>query len=145
MNDPNAAFVVVDNRDFTAVVIVLRSRHRCRLQKPSIPSDALSMRGRTMIQLDNIQPLTDFKRNTSGFRQKLKKSGLPTVLTVDGRAELVVQDAAAYQKLLDAVDRAEAIEGIHRGLESMKQGKVRPASEFFAELRRKQKPRRKAG
>ncbi len=98
-----------------------------------------------MIQLNNIQPLTDFKRNTSGFRQKLKKSGLPTVLTVDGRAELVVQDAAAYQKLLDAVDRAEAIEGIHRGLESMKQGKVRPASEFFAELRRKQKPRRKAG
>jgi hypothetical protein len=98
-----------------------------------------------MIQLDNIQPLTDFKRNTAGFRQRLKKSGLPTVLTVDGRAELVVQDAAAYQKLLDAVDRAEAIAGIHRGLESLAHGKARPASEFFSELRRKQKPRRKAG
>ena len=103
------------------------------------------MRSRRLNQLGNIHPLADFKLDSSGFRRTLKKSGLPTVLTMEGRSELVVQDAAAYQKLLDAVDRAEAIMGIYRGLESMKHGTVRPASEFFAGLRRKQKSRRSTG
>jgi len=90
-----------------------------------------------MIHLDNIHPLTDFKRNTAEFREQLKRTGLPTVLTVDGRPELVVQDAAAYQKILDALERAEAIEGIRAGIESMKLGKGKPADEFFADLRAK--------
>lgn len=89
-----------------------------------------------MIHLDNIHPLTDFKRNTTEFRGRLKKSGLPAVLTVEGRPELVVQDAAAYQKLLDTIDRLEAIEGIRQGLESMNRGKGVDATAFFADLRR---------
>lgn len=88
-----------------------------------------------MIQLDNIFPLTDFKRNTSDLRAKLKKSGLPAVLTVEGRPELVVQDAAAYQRLLDALEHSEAVDGIRAGLDSMKRGKGKPASRAFAELR----------
>jgi hypothetical protein len=56
-------------------------------------------------------------------------------LTVDGRAEVVVQDVASYQRLLDLVDRAEAIEGIRRGLESWKRGEGRPIDEAFADLR----------
>ena len=90
-----------------------------------------------MIHLDNIHPLTDFKRNTAEFREKLKKSGLPAVLTVEGRPELVVQDAEAYQKMLDVLDRVETFEGIKKGLDSMKQGKGREASEFFDDLRKK--------
>ena len=49
------------------------------------------------------------------------------VLTVNGKAELVVQDAASYQKLLEAQERMEAIEGIRRGLESMKRNAGKPA------------------
>ena len=58
----------------------------------------------------------------------------PLVLTMNGRAELVVQDAAAYQALLD---RVEAIEGIQRGLADVKAGRTRPARKVFARLRRK--------
>jgi PHD/YefM family antitoxin component YafN of YafNO toxin-antitoxin module len=90
-----------------------------------------------MVPMDNIHPLTDFKRNTTAFRRRLKKSGAPAVLTVDGRAALVVLDPAAYQKMADAVDRAEAIEGIRKGLESMRQGKGRPMDEFFVGMRKK--------
>ena len=57
------------------------------------------------------------------------------MLTLNGKAELVVQDAASYQKLLAAVDRAEAIEGIRKGLESVKEGRTRPAEEVFEEIR----------
>jgi hypothetical protein len=37
---------------------------------------------------------------------RIKLSGRREVLTINGKAELVVQDAAAYQRLLEAVERA---------------------------------------
>ena len=56
------------------------------------------------------------------------------MLTVNGKAELVVQDAESYQQLLEAKDRMEAIEGIKRGLQSMKSNAGKPAAEFFSEF-----------
>ena len=64
----------------------------------------------------------------------MKKTREPVVLTVNRKAELVVQDAESYQKLLEAKDRMEAIEGIRHGLESMKRQRGKPASEFFREF-----------
>ena len=90
-----------------------------------------------MIQLGDIHSLTDFQRNARDYIDRLKQTGRPEVLTVNGKAELVIQDAESYQKLVDALDRAEAIEGIRRGLEEMKAGLGRPAEEFFAEMREK--------
>ena len=60
-----------------------------------------------MINLSrDIHSLTDFKRNTTEFVQRLKQTKHPLVLTVNGKAELVIQDAESYQKLLDAVEFA---------------------------------------
>lgn len=84
----------------------------------------------------DIHPLTDFKRNTAEFISQLKQTGEPVVLTINGKAELVVQDAASYQKLLDLAERAEVTEGIRQGLEEMKAGLGRPADEVFADIRR---------
>jgi prevent-host-death family protein len=56
-----------------------------------------------MIDLKEIHPLTDFQRNTKAYLKRLKETGRPQDLTVNGRAEVVVQDAAACQVLLDAV------------------------------------------
>ncbi|MEP7270955.1 MAG: type II toxin-antitoxin system Phd/YefM family antitoxin [Acidobacteriota bacterium] len=88
-----------------------------------------------MLKLKNdIDSLSNFKRKTSQFLKQMKKSKRPVVLTVNGKAELVVQDAESYQVLLDAKDRIETIEGIRRGLESMRKGEGRPGEEFFAEF-----------
>ena len=92
-----------------------------------------------MIRLTDIRSLTDFKRHTAEAVDELKKSGRPQVLTVNGRAEVVVQDVASYQRLLDLVERAEAVEGIRRGLESAARGEGRPVEEVIAELRAKYK------
>lgn len=59
------------------------------------------------------------------------------VLTVNGRAEMVVQDAASYQATLDALERAQANAGIRRGLEDMAAGRTRPAREVIAEIKKK--------
>jgi prevent-host-death family protein len=85
----------------------------------------------------DIHSLTDFKRNTTEFVKQMKETKHPLVLTVNGKAELVVQDAESYQTLLEAAEFVETIKGIRRGLEEMKQSKGRSAEEVFAELRQK--------
>lgn len=61
------------------------------------------------------------------------------VLTVKGKAAAIVRDAEAYQRLLDIAARADSEEGIRQGLEDAKQGKVRPAREFFADFEAKRR------
>jgi len=92
-----------------------------------------------VIPLTNVHPLTDFKKNTSEFRARLKRTGRAAVLTVDGRAELVVQDAASYQKLLDALERAETAAAIREGIEDIKHGRTYSASEVVEEVSRRLK------
>jgi prevent-host-death family protein len=82
----------------------------------------------------DIQSLTTFRRRSGEFMKQLKKTRRPVVLTVKGKAAAIVQDAEAYQRLLDIAASANAEEGIRQGLEDVKQGKVRPAREFFADL-----------
>ena len=82
----------------------------------------------------DIHPLTDFKRNTSEFLSQLKATGQPLVLTVNGKAELVVQDAKSYQRLLEISERLETIEAVKEGLASMRRGEGRSSDEAFAEL-----------
>lgn len=90
-----------------------------------------------MISLKDIQSLTDFKRNTAEFVKKIKKSGNPLVLTVNGKAEIVVQDAKAYQEMLERIERAEAVAAIRKGMEEFERGERRPAREALEELRLK--------
>jgi PHD/YefM family antitoxin component YafN of YafNO toxin-antitoxin module len=82
----------------------------------------------------DIQSLTSFRRDSARTLKHLHKSKRPMVLTVKGKAAAVVQDAEAYQRLLDIAASADATEGIRQGLEDVKRGRVRPAREFFAEF-----------
>jgi prevent-host-death family protein len=87
----------------------------------------------------DILSLTEFKRKTAECVEQMKESGRPMVLTVNGKAQLVVQDAESYQNILEMLDRAEAVEGIRSGLEDVKQGRTKPAARFLAEMRKKHK------
>lgn len=90
-----------------------------------------------MIKTEDIHSLTDFQRDTKAHIQRLKKTGRPAVLTVNGRATLIVQDPSAYQTMLDALDRAEIIAGIQRGLESLARKEGEPLAEVFSKIAKK--------
>jgi prevent-host-death family protein len=90
----------------------------------------------------DIQSLTTFRRRSGDFLKQLRKSKRPVVLTVKGKAAAVVQDAEAYQKLLDIAAFADADEGVRQGLEDVKKGRVRPVREFFKEFEAKHGIRR---
>ncbi|MGA3187446.1 MAG: type II toxin-antitoxin system Phd/YefM family antitoxin [Bryobacteraceae bacterium] len=85
----------------------------------------------------DIQSLTTFRRRSGDFMKQLKKTKRPVVLTVKGKAQAVVLDAGAYQRLLDIAAKADVYEGIRQGLEESKQGLGRDAEEFFEEFRAK--------
>jgi hypothetical protein len=59
-----------------------------------------------MIRIEDISSVTDFHRNMRSHLKRLKRNGRPEVLTINGRAELVVQDAAAYQGLWERFKKA---------------------------------------
>jgi prevent-host-death family protein len=82
----------------------------------------------------DIQSLTTFRRRSGEFMRQLKKNKRPLVLTVKGKAAAIVQDAEAYQRLLDIAAQADAGEGIRHGLEDIREGKFQPAREFFDEF-----------
>ncbi len=78
--------------------------------------------------------MTDFKRHTPEFLRQLKESGHPLVLTVNGKAEIVVQDAKSYQRLLDLAERLETIQAVREGLGSIDSGQGKPMDQVFDEL-----------
>lgn len=94
--------------------------------------------GRPMLDItSDIQSLTTFRRRSGDFMKQLKKTKRPVVLTVKGKAAAIVQDADAYQRLLDIAARADAEEGIRQGLDDVAHGRTRPAHKVFDEIRRK--------
>ncbi len=90
-----------------------------------------------MISLKDTESLTAFKRDTAKYIKKIKKSGNPLVLTINGMAKLVVQDVESYQRILNMLDRAETIEAIREGLKSIRHGRIVSLSEFDKEMRKK--------
>jgi prevent-host-death family protein len=81
----------------------------------------------------DIQSMTTFKRNTSGLMKRIRKTGRPLILTVKGRAEVVVIDAASYR---DVADHLDTIASIRRGLAQARKGMGRSVDEVFDDLER---------
>jgi hypothetical protein len=91
----------------------------------------------TSLLPENIHPLTDFLRHHKRHLQRLKRSQRPAVLTLNGKAEVVVQDAKAYQAMLEGIEAMQAHAGIAEGIASLERGQGEPAQKAFARLREK--------
>ncbi len=94
-----------------------------------------------MLDLETgIDSLTNFKRSTAEFVERLRETGEPLVLTVNGKAQLVVQDAGAYQRLAEAAEQAErvaTVAAIREGLNDVEAGRTQPARKALKALAKK--------
>jgi PHD/YefM family antitoxin component YafN of YafNO toxin-antitoxin module len=63
------------------------------------------MESTAMIRPEDIGSLTDFQRNTQAHLKRLKRTGRPELLTINGKAEVVVQNASAYQRLIESLEK----------------------------------------
>lgn len=85
----------------------------------------------------DIDTLDNFKRQTKRVIARLRKTGRPQVLTLNGRAAVIIQDAGAYEReaaLRSAQDEHDTIAGIRESTAQLDRGEYRPAAAFFDEL-----------
>lgn len=91
----------------------------------------------TMIRATSIESLTNFQKNAKAFAGKLEASKEPLVLTVNGKAKLVIQDAEAYQAMLDELERTRFVEAVRQGLKEVEEGQGIPAEEALSKMKAK--------
>ena len=83
-----------------------------------------------MFQSSDIYTVTEFSRKPAEHIKRLTKSKRPEVLTVNGKAAVVVQDAETYEKMAALAEYAESVQSIRQAMSE--QG--RPLDEFTAEF-----------
>jgi prevent-host-death family protein len=82
---------------------------------------------------EDIHSFTTFKRKSSDLMKRMKKTGRPLVLTINGKAEAVLLEPAVYQQVAEQLD---VIARIRRGLDQAMRGEGQTVDEVFDELGR---------
>jgi len=91
-----------------------------------------------MILPNDIHTLDSFRRQAEQHVDRLKESGRPEVLTVDGKPAVVVQDATAYQAQMEKLQVLENLAESVRQAEAGQVKEARPAIQaLLDELRSK--------
>ncbi len=83
----------------------------------------------------DAHPLTEFLENAPGFSRRLKETGEPVLLAVEGGTDVTVQEPTRTGSSSTRSSRP-ALEGIRRRLEDMRAGRTQPVDEAFADIRR---------
>lgn len=90
------------------------------------------------VQMTDIHPLTGFLRDHKAHLERLTATGRPEVLTVNGKARVVVQDAKAYEKMLKALDAIETERVVRSRLAALDRAEPGvPAREVLADVRKR--------
>ncbi|GMQ77422.1 MAG: hypothetical protein BMS9Abin01_2768 [Gammaproteobacteria bacterium] len=87
-----------------------------------------------MFSTADIYTVSEFNRKTGEHIQRLKATGRPQVLTQNGKAAVVVQDAAAYEEMAQLAAYAESVAHVRKALQEFTSGEGRAVDEAFMEL-----------
>ena len=93
------------------------------------------MAQRKPFDLSRISPLTDFLRNHKAHIESLKSVGEPLVLTINGKAELVVLSTAAFQALQQRAYEAEVRAALLEGMLDVERGNVLELDEAVKKIK----------
>ena len=87
-----------------------------------------------MIKMDSIHPVSEFSRKPAEYIKRLKETRKPEVLTVNGKAEVVIQDAKAYEEMLELL---ESIKQISKSVKDIEERKTKPLDEAFSDIKKR--------
>ena len=69
---------------------------------------------------DDIQPVSGFRSNASGFIAQVHKTRRPLVITQNGKSAAVLLDVKEYEKMIEKI---ELFQDIETGLDQIQKGK----------------------
>jgi prevent-host-death family protein len=69
-----------------------------------------------MFRSTDIHTVTAFSRKPAEHIKRLAESKRPEILTVNGKAAVVVQDAQSYEKMAELADYADSILNIRQAM-----------------------------
>jgi prevent-host-death family protein len=88
---------------------------------------------------EDFRSVAEFEQDPREIMRQVHRTGRPVVVTVKGKPDVIVLDAAVFERRLKLVNLAHLLaeaEADHRA------GRTRPVEEFFSELNReKEVPR----
>ncbi len=90
-----------------------------------------------MFKTEDICSMSEFVRNARSHADRLRQTQRPEVLTLNGAAELVVQNAEAYQTILDRMDELETLAALNEAAAEIDRGEGAPAEQALARLRQR--------
>lgn len=85
----------------------------------------------SMSLAEDIRSVTDLKRHTREILDHVHQTGRPLILTVNGRADSVLIDAAVYEKQLQAANLARLLAPAEAEVTA---GQTRSAKDFLKEF-----------
>lgn len=102
-----------------------------------------------MFRSEDIHSISDFVRNHKRHHAHLRRTGRPEVLTINGSAELVLQDVRAYEReaeeaqriqeenraLRERLEELETLLALDEAYAEMERGEGRPMEEALPALR----------
>lgn len=90
----------------------------------------------------DIQSVTDFKQNAAKFIKQVQETKEPLILTVNGKAAVVIQDADSFEYRESSNDYLETVRDLRLAVAGLDDAKNWPtAAKVFSDLRSKARSR----
>ena len=90
-----------------------------------------------MIATEHAQSLAEFRDAAAETLERVNRTGEPEAITVDGQVRAMLLSPAAYEKLVRDAEDERYYAGMRQAIREHQEGKGRPATEYFDELRAK--------
>ena len=82
---------------------------------------------------ESIKPISYVKSNAAEVVDRVCETGEPVVVTQNGRARVIIQDLATYEKTQETL---AILELARQGDEAIAAGRIQPIDEAFESLRK---------
>jgi prevent-host-death family protein len=85
---------------------------------------------------EDVKTVSELKNSLRSVFEQIHQTGRPVVVTVNGKPDVVLMDAAQFERKLRALNLAALLA---RGEDDIRRGRTRPARAFLGELKREGK------